>query len=188
MWLDVYVTAHRDKFLIIKPTRCINFSNLLASCQQTCMTYTIAVCTVKNSWWWTEELSKICGVSFQNKFEKLVHLVGFIIRYIFIIDCNEVWFLCTAYRQFLYITYWHLFSCNNVYGVFWLQYIKYKHLRNEIALPLLTCSIHPLYYLWVFESYPSIYSDAYFCVLAVSLFCWSWYKSVDVALIWWLTC
>jgi len=24
---------------------------LLASCQQTCMTYTIAVCTVKNSWW-----------------------------------------------------------------------------------------------------------------------------------------
>jgi len=29
-----------------------------ASCQQTCMTYAIAVCTVKNSWWWTEELSK----------------------------------------------------------------------------------------------------------------------------------
>ena len=48
----------------------------LASCQQTCMTYTIAVCTVKNSWWWTEELSETCGVSFQSKFEKLVHLVG----------------------------------------------------------------------------------------------------------------
>jgi len=27
---------------------------LLASCQQTFMTYTIAVCTVKNSRWWTE--------------------------------------------------------------------------------------------------------------------------------------
>ena len=54
--------------------------SLLASCQQTCMTYTIAVCTVKNSWWWTEELSETCRVSFQNKFEKLVHLVGFIIR------------------------------------------------------------------------------------------------------------
>ena len=53
---------------------------LLASCQQTCMTYNIAVCTVKNSWWWTEELSESCRVSFQNKFEKLVHLVGFIIR------------------------------------------------------------------------------------------------------------
>jgi len=73
--------------LIIKPTRCTNFSNLfwnetlhisdsspvhhqefftvhtamvyviqvcwqlLASCQRTCMTYIIVVCTVKNSWW-----------------------------------------------------------------------------------------------------------------------------------------
>jgi hypothetical protein len=50
------------------------------SCPQTCMTYTIAECTVKNSWWWTEELSETCRVSFPNKFEKLVHLVGFIIR------------------------------------------------------------------------------------------------------------
>ena len=39
---------------------------LLASCQQTCMTYTIAVCTVKNSWWWTEELSETCRVLFQK--------------------------------------------------------------------------------------------------------------------------
>jgi len=37
---------------------------LLASCQQTCMTYTIAVCTVKNSWWWSEELSETCKVLF----------------------------------------------------------------------------------------------------------------------------
>ena len=93
-------------------------------CQQTCMTHTTAVCTVKNSWWWTEKLSETCRVLFQkhpswscpqavskpvchipllcvqwktpddgqsncpkhvefyskNKFEKLVHLVGFIIR------------------------------------------------------------------------------------------------------------
>jgi len=53
---------------------------LLASCLQTWMTYTIAVCTVRNSWWWTKEMSETCRVSFQNKFEKLVHLVGFIIR------------------------------------------------------------------------------------------------------------
>jgi len=64
---DVHVTARRVKFLIIKPTRCTNFSNLFfewnatcfrqfASCQQTCMPYTIAVCTVKNSCWWPEEL------------------------------------------------------------------------------------------------------------------------------------
>jgi hypothetical protein len=53
---------------------------LLASCQQTCMIYTIAVCTVKNSWWWTEELFETCRVSFQTKFGELVRLVGFIVR------------------------------------------------------------------------------------------------------------
>jgi len=40
--------------------------SLLASCQQTCMTYTIAVCMVKNSWWWPEEMSETCGVLFQK--------------------------------------------------------------------------------------------------------------------------
>jgi len=39
---------------------------LLASCQQICMTYNIAVCTVKNSCWWTEELSETYRVSFQE--------------------------------------------------------------------------------------------------------------------------
>ena len=33
-----------------------------------------------NSWWWTDELSEICRVSWQNKFVKLVHLVGFITK------------------------------------------------------------------------------------------------------------
>jgi hypothetical protein len=31
-----------------------------------------------NSWWWTDELSETCRVSWQNKFVKSVHLVGFI--------------------------------------------------------------------------------------------------------------
>jgi len=100
--------------LVIKPTRCTNFSNLflkekstrfgqflcpssgvfhcthssgichtglltagsgrncssvlilLASRQKTCMTYTIAVYTVKNSWLWTEELSETCRLLFQK--------------------------------------------------------------------------------------------------------------------------
>jgi len=43
-----------------------NIPILHTSCQQTCMTYTTAVCTVKNSRWWTEELSKTCRVSFQE--------------------------------------------------------------------------------------------------------------------------
>ena len=33
-----------------------------------------------NSWWWTDELSEICRISWQNKFLKLVHLVGFITK------------------------------------------------------------------------------------------------------------
>jgi len=39
---------------------------LLTRCQQTCMTYTVAVCTVKNCWWWTEGLSETCRVLFQK--------------------------------------------------------------------------------------------------------------------------
>ena len=30
---------------------------------ESCMTYTVAVCTVENCWWWTEELSETCRVS-----------------------------------------------------------------------------------------------------------------------------
>jgi len=32
----VHVTVHRDKFLIIKPTRCTNFSNLFFEWNSTC--------------------------------------------------------------------------------------------------------------------------------------------------------
>jgi hypothetical protein len=59
---------------------CSSILILPASCQQTCMAYTITACKVKNSWWWAEELSETSRVSFQNKFEKLLHLIGFIIR------------------------------------------------------------------------------------------------------------
>jgi hypothetical protein len=31
-----YVTVHRDKFLIIKPTRCTNFSHLFLELRSTC--------------------------------------------------------------------------------------------------------------------------------------------------------
>ena len=48
--------------------------------QQWYMSYRFAVCTAKNSWWWTEELSETCRVYSKNKFEKLVHLGAFIIR------------------------------------------------------------------------------------------------------------
>ena len=103
-------------FFIIKPTRCINFTNLFChetTCfgqflcpssgiyslytQQWYMSYIpgwscskvvykpvwhIPLLSVQwiNSWWWTQELSETCRVSCQNKFVKLVHLVGFIIK------------------------------------------------------------------------------------------------------------
>jgi hypothetical protein len=65
-----------------------------------------AVCTVPvwhmpllsvqwiNSWRWTEELSETCRVSCQNKFVKLVHLVGFIIKkQATVFRINVVWLL-----------------------------------------------------------------------------------------------
>ena len=59
------------------------------------MTYTIGVCTVKNSWWWTEELSETCRILFQkNKFEKLVRLVGFVTR-------NSKWNSFRIYQTYL---------------------------------------------------------------------------------------
>jgi len=112
-----HVTVHRVKFLIIKPTRCTDFSNLFLEWKTTyfveflcpssgvfhcthsndiCHTGLLTVCqlsaaskpvwhitllcTGKNSWWWTQELYETCSFYFKNKFEKLVHLVGFIIR------------------------------------------------------------------------------------------------------------
>ena len=52
---------------------------LLESCLQTCMTYIIAECTV-NKLLMMDKLSETCRVSRQNKFLKLVHLVGFITK------------------------------------------------------------------------------------------------------------
>jgi len=84
-------------FFIIKPTRCTNFTNLFwheTTCfgQFLCPSWPCSKAVYKpiwhipllsvqwiNSWWWTEELSETCTVSCQNKFVKLVHLVGFIV-------------------------------------------------------------------------------------------------------------
>jgi hypothetical protein len=55
-------TVHSAMVYVIQVRRQLSSSR--TSCLQTCMTYTIAVCTVNNSWWWTEELSETCRVSF----------------------------------------------------------------------------------------------------------------------------
>ena len=53
---------------------------LHASCQYTCMTYTIAVCKVKNSIGGQRKCPKHVEFYSKKKFVKLVHLIGFIIR------------------------------------------------------------------------------------------------------------
>ena len=53
---------------------------LLASYQQTCMTYTIAVCTVKTPDGGQRDCPKHVEFNSKNKFEELMCLVGFIIR------------------------------------------------------------------------------------------------------------
>jgi len=49
------------------------------SCQQTFMTYTNAVCTMKTPHDGQRNCPKYVDFYSKNKFEKLVHLVGFII-------------------------------------------------------------------------------------------------------------
>ena len=77
-------SVHHQEFLTVHKAVVYDIQSSLlvlpASCQQTCMTYTVAVRTVKYSWWWTGELFETCSFMPKNKFEKLVQLVGFITR------------------------------------------------------------------------------------------------------------
>jgi hypothetical protein len=59
-WYDVHVTVHRVKFLIIKPTRCTNFSNLFLKWNSTCFRQFLCpssgvffYCTHSNGIWYT---------------------------------------------------------------------------------------------------------------------------------------
>ena len=70
---DSYSVHHQDFFTIHtngichtagSGRNCRSVLILLASWKQTCTTYTILVCTVKNYWWWTKELSETCRVFF----------------------------------------------------------------------------------------------------------------------------
>jgi len=53
---------------IVKPRRWNEFHLVPASKQTKVSVWQtpVAVCTVFNSWWWTERLSETCRVSFQN--------------------------------------------------------------------------------------------------------------------------
>ena len=77
-----------------------------------------------NSWWWTEELSETCRVSCQNKFVKLVHLVGFVIKkFVTMHGHMNVKFLYTFYQNF---EVWYTAERSEVSNVFfhcvWINY------------------------------------------------------------------
>ena len=103
------MTVHRDKFLIIKPTRCTNFSNLFLKWNSAC--FGQILCPSSGIFHYTHSdgicltgLLTACKQDqdgtqfrvefhFKNKFEKLVHLVGFIIRNVW-----PCWRHCSCYH------------------------------------------------------------------------------------------
>jgi hypothetical protein len=111
---------------------------LLESCLQTCMIYTIAEYTANNSWWWTEELSETSRVSFQNKFEKLVHLVGFIIK--------KLGRPLQAYPKLRvgksHHSIWDLEFSWVGEGREWMLKLPYSLIDHEIYLMLIIISVH----------------------------------------------
>jgi len=76
-------TLHSAKVYVIRVCRQLS-SRSICSCSKALYkpVWHIPLLSVKwiNSWWWTDELSETCRVSCQNKFVKLVHLFGFIIK------------------------------------------------------------------------------------------------------------
>ena len=99
LFFYLHVIMHRDKFLIIKPTRCTNLSNLYwketlrvsdsssVHHQEFFTVHTALVCVIQvccvYSGKTTDDGQRNCPkhvVSFQNKFDKLVHPIGFIVR------------------------------------------------------------------------------------------------------------
>ena len=69
-------SVHHQEFFTVHTAKVYVIQVLLTACEQdqdgtswswtSCMTHIIAVCTVKNSWWWTEELSETSRVLFQK--------------------------------------------------------------------------------------------------------------------------
>jgi hypothetical protein len=112
--LDAHVTVHSDKFLIIKPTRCTDFSKFILG-MKLCMFWTVPLyiirsfhcparkvsanlydiyhCCVYSGKLLTMDRGTVRNVEFhsKNKFEKLVHLVGFIIRKILNLLHNAIY-------------------------------------------------------------------------------------------------
>jgi hypothetical protein len=123
---------------IIEPTRCTNFSNIFlewnstcfgqflcpssgvfhwttASCLQNCVTYTIAVCTVKKLLMMDRgTVRNFVEFYSKNRFEKVVHLVGFITG-----------------------------TDHSLLHIVWRQLDRISSVAQECVLPVLSLERHP---------------------------------------------
>jgi hypothetical protein len=88
-----------------------------------------------NSWWWTEEISEACRFSWQNKFVKLVHLVGFIIKK----DHSVYVPLCLMQSRMRHLTHSYHWSIFVKYSSLWSMYAKCLS-ENVWCCPV-SCSI-----------------------------------------------
>jgi hypothetical protein len=76
-------TVHSEMIYVIHFRRQLLSSSILVlfeNCLQKSMRSTIAECTVNNLLMMDRRTVRTCRVSWQNKFARLVHLVGFIIK------------------------------------------------------------------------------------------------------------
>jgi len=73
------LSPHHQEFKTVHPASgiCQTYCRLLASNQTAVSVWQMPVvlCTVLNSWWWTERPYETCNSKI-NKFDTLVHLVG----------------------------------------------------------------------------------------------------------------
>jgi hypothetical protein len=107
-----------------------------------------------NSWWWTDDLSETCSVSWQNKFVKLVQLVGFITKKY---GTNMKETICVLLQT------WQIMHRDMKFAVCFYQCVRQPQLLNycgSVALQCVCMWFQSLFIItWVyFASYLKYYS------------------------------
>jgi hypothetical protein len=93
-------TVHSAMVYVIQVCRQLSDSSCPKAVYKPVLHKTLLSVRWMNSWWCTEELSETCRVSCQNKFVKLVHLVGFIIKkFVTMYGHTNVKFVHYAFQQ-----------------------------------------------------------------------------------------